>query len=303
VTRPDLIWHKLRFPRDLEADAAVAALSTFTGIPYGARIILDLSATNAGIAHHLAVTATHRDSIAANLRAAIPSLRLTSTDPLPQDRHRVMLQLVPFVATVRGDELAATAAALLASLFPLDKDELIRMRWTLKSGPRPAPGISGDSDLGDGRLKALRAKLSEPGLNVYGELSIRADSRARRAQLTQRIASVLRSLSTPYGRIMLDPVWVGQLARAVYLRGRYVSASELAALVAWPIGGPDLPGLELGAAKRLVPGAKLATEGRVIGESDFEGFQRPVALTPTASTKGLWIVGATGVGKTNLPST
>jgi hypothetical protein len=300
MSQSELIWHKLRFPRNLEADAAVAALSTFTGIPYGAKIILDLSATRAGIAHHLAVTATHRDSIAANLRAAIPSLRLTSTEPVEQDRRRLMVQLAPFVAAVRGEDAGATAAALMASLFPLGKGELIRLRWTLRSATRPAPSISGDSDLRGGRLKALRAKLDEPGLNVYGELSIRAGSRARRAQLLQRVASVLRSLSTPYGRIMLDPVWVGQLSKMIYLRGRYVNASELAALVGWPIDGPDLPGLEVGAAKRLVPSAKLARAGRVIGESDFEGFKRPVALSPTASTKGLWIVGATGVGKTNL---
>lgn len=300
MRRSDLTWHRLKFPRDLEADAAVAALSTFTGIPYGARIVLDLSATDTGIAHHLGVSSTHRDSIAANLRAAVPSLRLTSTEPVGRDRHRIMLQLAPFVAAVRGDDLGATAAALLASLFPLAPGELIRLRWTLKSGIRPAPGISGDSGLRGGRIEALRAKLSGPGLNVYGELSIRAGSRARRSQLLQRVASVLRSLSTPYGRIALDPVWLGQLSKLLYLRGRYMSASELAALVGWPIGGPDLPGLELGAAKRLVPVAKLPRGGRVIGVSDFEGYQRPIALSATASTKGLWVVGATGVGKSNL---
>ncbi|MGD9735225.1 MAG: type IV secretory system conjugative DNA transfer family protein [Solirubrobacterales bacterium] len=300
MSRPGLTWFKLRFPRDLEADAATAAISTFTGIPYGAKIILDLSATSAGIAHHLAVTSPHRDSIAANLRAAIPSLRLTSTEPVEQDRRRALLQLAPFVASIRSDDLDATAAALLASLFPLGKGELARLRWTLRSGPRPAPGISGDSDLRGGRLKALRAKLGEPGLNVYGELSVRAGSRARRTQLVQRIVSVLRSLSTPYGRVMLDPAWIGQLCKLFYLRGRYVSAPELATLVGWPIGGPDLPGLEVGAAKRLVPSAKLPKVGRVLGVSDFEGFNRPVALSPKAATRGLWMIGATGVGKTNL---
>jgi hypothetical protein len=296
-----LDWFSLKFPRDVEADAALAALSTFTGIPYGAKIVLDLAATNAGITHHLAVTPAHTESIAANLRAAIPSLRVTSTEPIPQDRQRVMVQLAPFVATIRSNDPGATAAALLASLFPLRKGELIRLRWTLRSGTRPAPSISGDSDLRGGRLKALRTKLAEPGLNVYGELSVRASDRGRRVQLLQRVASVLRSLSTPYGRMVLDPVWLGQLAKLFYLRGRYVSASELAAFIGWPIGKKlDLPGLELGAAKRLVPGVKLPRFGRVLGTSDFGGMDRSVALSPKASTKGSWILGPTGTGKTSL---
>lgn len=301
MSRTDLSWFGLKFPRGLEADAAVAALSTFTGIPYGAKIILDLSATSAGIAHHLAVTSPHTESIAASLRAAIPSLRITESEPVQQDRQRAMLQLAPFVATLRSDNPTASAAALLASLFPLRKGELIRLRWTLSSATRPGPGISGDSDLRGGRLKALRTKLAEPGLNFYGELSIRAGDRGRRSQLMQRVASVLRSLATPYGRMVIDPVWIGQLGKLLYLRGRYVSAAELAAIIGWPIGKElDLPGLELGAAKRLVPASNLARSGRILGTSDFGGVTRPVALARKASTKGSWVLGPTGTGKTSL---
>jgi len=74
----------------------------------------------------------------------------------------------------------------------------------------------------------------------------------------------------------------------------------LAAVIGWPIGSPDLPGLELGAAKRLVPSAALPSSGRVLGTSDFAGLTRPVALTPTASTRGLYVLGPTGTGKTSL---
>jgi hypothetical protein len=84
------------------------------------------------------------------------------------------------------------------------------------------------------------------------------------------------------------------------MRGRYVNSSELGALAGWPIGGPDLPGLTLGAAKRLVPSDRLPRTGRVLGHSDFAGFKRPVALSPTAATKGLWLIGGTGSGKTTL---
>jgi hypothetical protein len=300
MSRAKLDTFQLRFPRELKSDAAVAALSSFTGVPHSARIVLDLSAASDGIAHHLAVTPAHRDSISASLRAAIPSLRLTPTDPLPNGGHRGLLQLTPFVASLRAADLDSIAASLLASLFPLRKGELIRVRWNLRSAPRPGPGISGDNELRGGRLKALRAKLSLPGMNAYGELSMIAASRGRRNQLMQRVASVLRSLGTPYGRLIMDPIWYGHLTRLLFLRGQYMNCEELAAVTGWPVGSPDLPGLDLGAAKRLVPSRGLSRHGRVLGVSDFEGVTRPVALSPAASTKGLYILGPTGTGKTNL---
>jgi hypothetical protein len=300
MSRADLDWFKLKFPCDLEAESAVAALSSFSGVPNGARLVLDLSASAEGIVHHLAVTPTNTDSLTASLRAAIPSLRLTASESQVPRGRRVLWQLSPFVASLRTDDLPSIAANLLASLFPLNKGEQLRLRWHLRGGTRPAPGISGDDSLRAGRLNALRVKLSLPGLNVYGELFVVAATAARRNQLLQRVASVLRSLATPHGRLVLDPAWYGQLARLLYLRGRYMSAPELAAVSGWPIEGPDLPGLDLGAAKRLVPSAALPSKGRLLGVSDFEGFARPVALSPGASTKGLYVLGPTGTGKTSL---
>jgi hypothetical protein len=99
---------------------------------------------------------------------------------------------------------------------------------------------------------------------------------------------------------MAEPYWFGQVARLVYRRGRYLNAPELAAVIGWPIDGPDLPGLELGAAKRLVPSTELETRGRRLGTSDAPGLARPVAISNAASTRGLYVLGPTGTGKTSL---
>ena len=101
-------------------------------------------------------------------------------------------------------------------------------------------------------------KLTLPGLNGYGVLNIDATTSARATQLMRRTATSLWSLSTPYGRLVADPYWYGQALRLLGLRGRYFSVAELAAVIGWPIDGPDLPGLELGAAKRLVPSLQPA---------------------------------------------
>jgi hypothetical protein len=303
MSRSQLSFYRLRFPRDFEPDAAVAALSAFTGLPHQARLVLETTASVDGIEHRLGVSEGSAETVAGSLRAAIPSLRLSKVvdDNQPANRgQRLWWQLTPFVAALQVNDPAATAAALLASLFPLSRGEIIRLRWHLRAAPTPAPAISGDNELRGGRLKALRTKLAQPGMNACGELVVIAASAGRRRQLRQRVASVLRSLASPYGRLEADPPWFGQAARLLFLRGRYLSAPELAALVGWPIGGPELPGLRLGAAKRLVPSAELAKRGRVLGTSDFPGLHRPVALSPKAATTSLHVIGPTGTGKSSL---
>jgi hypothetical protein len=301
VRRAGLTWFQLRFPRDLEPNAALAALAAFSGVPHRTRLALDLSATSTGITHRLGITpATMADSITAALRAAMPSLRMEPIEPPPASAGpRLLWQLSPYVATLRSDDLPAVSANLLSALFPLGKHETIRLTWHLRPAVRPVPPVE-PKQSSNGRPRALRAKLGGAGLAAHGELRVSAAEPARRGHLMQRIASVLRSLSTPHGRLVAEPYWLGLLARLIGRRGRYLSASELAAVIGWPIGGPDLPGLELGAAKRLVPSAGLPRVGRVLGVSDFAGVSRPVAISPKASTKGLYLLGPTGTGKTSL---
>jgi Type IV secretion-system coupling protein DNA-binding domain len=300
MTRAELNWFQLRFPRDLTEAAVLAALASFSGVPHGTRLVLDLSATDSGITHRLAVSSAATETVMAGLRAAIPSLRLEAIDrPAPVAGPRVLWQMAPTVAVLRTDELAATAAVLLSNLFPLDEEESIRLAWNLRPAPRPPLPDAPESQL-DGRLRLSRAKLALPGMAGHGELYVRAASRARRTQLVQRISTVLRSLSSPHGHLVAEPYWLGLLGRLFNLRGRYLSVAELAAVIGWPIDGLDLPGLELGAAKRLVPSRALAQAGRVLGTSDFAGLNQPVAISTSASTRGLYLLGPTGTGKTSL---
>jgi len=300
VKHAELTWYRLRFPRDLTSDAVLAALSAFSGVSYNTRLIFDLSATRAGIQHRLAVSAAATDIVLGGLRAAIPSLRLDQAEP-PSARHtqRALWQVTPSTAVIRTDELAAIAAGLLASLFPLNEHETVRLTWTFRPHLRPPLPLTPEIQR-DGRQRVLMNKLTLPGLNGYGVLSIQAANSARNTQLMRRTAASLWSLSTPYGRLIADPFWYGQVLRLFGQRGRYLSVAELAAVIGWPIDGPDLPGLELGAAKRLVPSLNLPHAGRILGVSNFAGVERPVAITPTASTRGLYVLGPTGTGKTSL---
>jgi hypothetical protein len=301
MMRSELHYYRLSFPRDLTQDAVLAALASFSGVPHTTRLVFDLSATQTGITHHLAVNPIAVESILGNLRAAIPSLRLDKVDtPAHSYNYRLLWQLAPANAVIRTDELAAISASLLGSLFPLAAHESVHVAWVVRPHLRPALAAVTSDRQREGRLTALKAKLTLPGLAAYGELTIQAKSPGRRRELMQRTATSLWSLSTPYGRLIPDSYWWGQITRAFGQRGRYFSIEELAAVIGWPIDAPDLPGLELGAAKRLVPSLTLPNTGRILGLTNFVGITRPVAITPSASTRGLYVLGPTGTGKTSL---
>ncbi len=300
MKRAALIWLQLGFPRDLTGDAVLAALASFSGVPHNSRLVFDLVATDEGITHRLAVSPAHADIVTGSLRAAIPSLRLDHIEaPARRAGRRLLWQLAPAHAVIRTDEPGAIAAGLLASLFPLNKGESVRLSWTLRSRVRPSLPAPPETQR-DGRLHALRTKLALPGVAAYGELCVWTPSTARMRQLLHRVNASLWSLGTPYGRLVAEPIWWGQLARMFGQRGRYFSITELAAVIGWPIDAPDLPGLELGASKRLVPSRALPSVGRVLGISNFTGIAQPVAITPGASTRGLYVLGPTGTGKTSL---
>jgi hypothetical protein len=295
-----LTWYRLSFPRDLDGNAVAAALSAFSGVSHNTRLIFDLSATSGGIEHRLAISAASTDIVSSNLRAAVPSLRLDAiAAPQPTYSRRMLWQLAPMAAALRSDEQGAIAASLLSSLFPLPKRETVRLTWQVRPALRPPLPFTPEQRR-EGYVQAMRRKLALPGLGAHGELSVTAATATRAGQLMHRTGSVLHSLATPYGHLAADPYWWGQVLRLLGLRGRYFSVAELAAVIGWPVDAPDLPGLELGAAKRLVPSLALPVSGRTLGVSDFAGVTRPVAITPSAATRGLYILGPTGTGKTSL---
>lgn len=293
-------WFELRWPRNVQEDQVIAALSSLSGLPHGARLQLEVHADHSGITHHLATTGPVSETVAAALRAAVPSLRLTGIEAVPKQKSAGFIwQLDRRVAALRADDLPATSAALLSSLFPLGEDEAISLRWHVRPAVRPV--LSPDKNpLKDGRQTVLRKKLARPGLRAYGELVVTADDRDRYRDLFRRTGAMLWSLGTPDGHLVVEPRWFGLPMYWLGRRGRWLATDELAAVLGWPIGIElDLPGLELGAAKRLVPTRRLATTGRILGQSNF-GDPRPIAQSAKAATKGSWILGPTGTGKTSL---
>ncbi len=295
----ELTWFRLGFPRDVTISQVLAVLTSLSGAPHSARIVFDLEAGQSGITHRLAITPAHQGILLAALRAGIPSLRADQIKPpIEHGPTRLLWQLDSPTAVLRADDPAPTSTSLLSSLFPLERSETVRLSWTMRPHPQPPRSGVGAKRVESDRALSAKAKL--PTIKAFGELSVRASSRSRVRGLIQRASASLWSLRTPEGRLVADPNWWGQLARMLGRRGRHFNVAELAAVIGWPVDGPDLPGLELGAAKRVVPSGTLAREGRVLGISNAAGISQPVALSPASSTRGLYVLGPTGTGKTSM---
>ena len=295
----ELAWFRLGFPRDVSVSQVLAVLTSLSGAPHGTRMVFDLEASEDGIVHRLAITPAHEGILLAALRAGIPSLRADRIGaPTKHMPVRLLWQLDSPRAVLRADEPAATSASLLSSLFPLERGEAVRLRWTMRPHPQsPRPSVGGQRAESD---RALNAKAKLPTVKAFGELSVDAGTGTRVRGLVQRVSASLWSLRTPNGRLVADPPMWGQAGYRLGRRGRHLNVAELAAVIGWPVEEPDLPGLELGAAKRVVPSGALARDGRVLGISNAAGVSQPVALSPSSSTRGLYMLGPTGTGKTSL---
>lgn len=295
-------WFRLTFPRDFDEAAVVAVLSSWSGLPQRTRLTLEVVADAQGVEHRLGITDDSRDTAATELRAAAGSLRLDPIESpaLPTPTLRWRWQTLPRLAALRVDNPQATAGSLLSSLWPLRSNEVVVLRWQLRSAAKPMPDTTPEAQL-DGRVRALRAKLILGGLAAACDLSVTAADRKRARFLGARTAAVLRGVATPFGFLAAEPPWLANVLFCLGLRGRYLSARELAGLVAWPVGGPEhLPGVSLGAARRLVPSQDIPAAGRIIGTADFPGMERPIALPAAAATRHSYFLGPTGTGKTSL---
>jgi hypothetical protein len=79
-----------------------------------------------------------------------------------------------------------------------------------------------------------------------------------------------------------------------------LNASELTALVGFPLGGQPVPGLVRGGCRQLAPSPEIPSTGRVLAHATFPGIERSLALSPADSLHHLHLIGPTGVGKSTL---
>ena len=282
------VCYLLNFPADLRHEQLVAwlrAISRTTStsalnLGGSQSLVFEMLATDHGITHRLHVPWQHQDDIIPQLRALVPGVSATPVEDLVD---------APWTYVIEAGESNKNrpldiphpdhlVASMLAGAQPLMEDEALLLQWVVspaRSERLPAEKASstefsllGIKAASGDEVKERRQKLSEPNMMAVLRIGGRASTEARAKHLIGRIRTSLRATESHANHwtvsVNKQATLKDRIARAasMVVWPAQLSVSELASLIAWPIGTPNVSGLPRGAARQRArtPGARGSRE-------------------------------------------
>lgn len=290
--RSSRVAFALTFPFGTDPEAVTRALVALSGLTTAVEVIAEVRSCQETITHLLYLPEPVAQAAAAQLRAAIPGLRIepAETEPAATKPALMLAVAVPARAVLREVDPIGAGRALLAALLPLGHNEEITVRWALRPG-HPQPDAEAD--------RAWQSKTSGPGLFTAGVVLVRAGSRPRARGLAARAVAVLRTRRGPAGGLEIHRTYGGELPRASRRIG-WLNVAELAGVIGWPIGSDSIAGVRLGAAREIAPTSEMGRRGRPVLIARHHGKPRPVTLSAEAARHHMAVLGPTGSGKSAL---
>jgi hypothetical protein len=272
----------------------------------------------------LALPSEQAESMVDQLRAALPGLSVEALSERPAltVTRAVELRLSTRRRPVRTDDLAAVNRAVLTALAHVREGEHLALQWALgrplapMAVPNHVEGMAYESWLGalllapfgppppmDAEARgALRSKQAEPGWQLTGRVAVRAGGASRERQLIRQVVGALRTSAAPGVGWRLHSVSPRRVrdARLPWRLPLRLNAVELAALAAWPVGQTSELPVDRLSSRLVAPSTAIPLKGRIIGQANFPGRERPLALSTTDSLRHLHALGPTGSGKSTL---
>jgi hypothetical protein len=322
----------LTFPENLSEENVLSWLRSISGIlkVEGNRlfgvptIVFETWANSRGIVHRLMVPSKEADYISNQLRTKIPGLTIAEDDTRP-DLTWTYGASISMSAPARTLSIVSNkdmAHSLLAAVQALDTDETIVTQWVLTPAPREKlpskqePVLSAEfhyKKVISGRMSAShdevddrRQKLQEHNMLAHGRVGAVARNEPKARHLASGIIKSLAGAQSHSNYFKTKDIAKKKLdlqindAETPMLFGAQFGVSELAAILAWPIGQPFVAGLPQGSTRHIHATEDIPRVGRVLGTSNFPGSERPIALDYSYAAQHMGIFGRTGTGKTVL---
>ncbi len=331
--------YELTFPRDLTQDGVTAFVRSLAGVrSHGPAVlgrdsvVFETLAGAEGIEHRLRLPDELAEVVLAQLRGAVPGVRVRPLETASVPAVSVVreLRLAPGNGEIRTDQATGFATGLLAAMQPLaahDREEII-YQLVLHPVHRPAatPTRQSTSTSTVKPSKSLERwawqqltspeatgtrisedKITEPWLAVVGRVGAASTARGRCGRLVDRVAGQVRQLDRGGARFWSRPLprdhgrMVLATARTPILGAQmHLSGSEVATLIGWPLCGPTLPGLKLAGGRVFPPARELASTGLIVGRAVYPGQERPIGIAASDSLMHLLVSGPNGSGKSTF---
>lgn len=295
-----------RYPLALEPGQVSAVWEGLAGLPYTTELVTELVATEGSITHGLLAPKAELESVRAAFIAAIPSLRITEAQPLPNEPATLSLRLsVAERSFLLTDNVAVVSRSLLSGLASLRAGEKVVIRLALAPGsPRRHHEPTEPTPRQREVARAWKAKTATSGFSATGLVAITAATMGRARELASHVENVLRSRRGLAGGVRVTrhrgKGMLATLPEASHRKSGWLSVSELVPLLGLPLGEP-VPGVEVGASRELlVPRHVPRAGGRRLFVGRDSGGERPVVLSAEAAKLHMAVISPTGGGKSTL---
>lgn len=310
----DLVFHTAHLPRPLEVASVRRIVDSLARSTAPRPVVFELRADDAGV-HHLVGAAPESIHQLAQLisssvvdarttmagaRGTLSTVRrveLTGGLPIKTDAPEASTHAVySALSTRKRGEVVALQVVLGAAHSPqLVPDKVAnpaqQSLWhALTTGPAPASAEV---------RRRMKTRASQATVTTTIRIGVTAGTPARRQHLTLTLFAALQGLEAPGATLRLVAEQAGAFNAATLSRrpSGQLSVDEVIALLGWPLGDDDLPGLPSAHPRRIAPPETLSSSDGVFATSNSPGIERKVGITATARLQHTVVTGPTGSGK------
>ena len=158
-------------------------------------------------------------------------------------------------------------------------------------------------------LEGIENKVSKPGFNVSIRIVVHAGSKDRAKLLLDNIKSAFAQFSSDQNFFTSDKIRIQQnfmtdfiyRYQPLFKKGSVLSSEELATVFHFPNKSIETPNIFWLNAKRAPAPQEIPEKGDIyLGKSIFRGQMRPISLLNPDRRRHVYIIGATGTGKSTL---
>lgn len=281
-------------------------------------------ATDTGITHRMKVPWQWAADIANQLHGAIPGINIAEDTERPRIKWTRAMQLAMRHPgrTMRIRDHSNLSSSVLRSLGQLEPGEAVLVQWVVTTAPQERPPARDlHSRSTDFTYKALyqgvkqadhdeiedrRRKLEDLNFQAVGRIAAFTNTEPRAKHLIDRVWSKLHATRSNYNKFVHQPVRSSTLVRNIneaaapaFFPSQF-TMSELAAVLGWPIGQSYVPGMPQSPALQLPATEDIPRNEIVLGNSNYYGNERPVALHFSEGAKHIFIDGKPGSGKSTM---